>query len=221
MIKLLILYPISFVVAVLLVMTWYNMISVIRGAFRNLLSIPRTVNEPVGRWTSTTDSTTSTSSTHPPYEEGDYCDAEHGGVVSGRVEPRENVLGTAIEAARRSGYSIREVADALRALGSAGTHAAQAGRDFQEAIRGINSGIGPMSDYQIGRVRRVTIELLDGRDISIEDANVTMTIEQETLNHHSFGGRIDATVVVNEERNVNVEVNPETFFEAIRLIRED
>lgn len=145
---------------------------------------------------------TSTTSTFWPYEENRICRAARD--------------------TRHLGFSTRDAAQAIRAMGQAGVRAGRAARAFQRAISNLPNRGDIMSEYQMGRVDRLLITMPDGNEITVESPVVEIYIEQETLEHFSSGSRVaDRSVVVNEEIRARVGVREDQFFEAIRLIRED
>lgn len=80
------------------------------------------------------------------------------------------------------------------------------------------------SYYDIGIVRKITIVSSSGQTIEIGDAEVTVTIESETLPHYTstIDGRNLATYpTVNQTRRVEIKTREDVREELMRLIRED
>lgn len=79
------------------------------------------------------------------------------------------------------------------------------------------------SQFDMGVVSKVTITMSDGNEMSFDNAVVNVNLEQETINHYSFGNPVpDKSVVLNERTNIDITTNnEEDFFKAVRLIREE
>jgi len=80
------------------------------------------------------------------------------------------------------------------------------------------------SYYDIGVVHKVTIEGSNGQIIEIGDAEVSVTIESETLPHYAAtidGRRLASYPTVNQTRKVEVKTREDVRQELFRLIRSD
>lgn len=81
------------------------------------------------------------------------------------------------------------------------------------------------SFYQIGVVHKVTIESGMGQIIEIKDAEVSITIESETLPHYTAttidGRRLASYPTVRQDRKVEIKTREDIREELMRMIRED
>jgi hypothetical protein len=73
--------------------------------------------------------------------------------------------------------------------------------------------------YALGRVPKITIEMPDGSEVIVQDANVLVNIEQEHLDCHILTGGW-SRVVASENRTVEIKTNNPTE-DLMRLIRGD
>jgi hypothetical protein len=84
------------------------------------------------------------------------------------------------------------------------------------------------SYYEIGVVHKVTIESGKGQIIEIKDAEVSVTVEKETLPHYSMVGGKRVVVSgqeISQNRKVEIktreDVGEDVRDKLMRLIRED
>ena len=78
-----------------------------------------------------------------------------------------------------------------------------------------------MSDpIQIGLVRDVVITTTDGKQFTIDNAIVSVSIQENYLEHTGLTGE-RKRFTINRQSFVNLGVEPDVYFNAIRLIRED
>ena len=79
------------------------------------------------------------------------------------------------------------------------------------------------SFYQIGVVHKVTIESGMGQILEIKDAEVSVTVESETLPHYTMvgGERVVSRQEINQTRKVEIKTREDVRDELMRLIREN
>jgi len=133
--------------------------------------------------------------------------------------------------------SFEEARRALRAIASAAVSSVKDARTYEEAIATIEAGLNyeealsaikaareDMSNYTIGRVAQVTIEVGNGEVVVVDNVDVRLEIEQEHLDHYAMqnGSRVVTSRELGaENKSVTLTVNPIEAEELIRLIRTD
>lgn len=77
--------------------------------------------------------------------------------------------------------------------------------------------------YAIGMVHKVVLVYPDGHEIEINNAEVTVDVETETMHHYSLEGgmRHRMSVPMSEHKKVSIKTNDNVHEELIRLIRGD
>lgn len=80
------------------------------------------------------------------------------------------------------------------------------------------------SFYSLGVVPEVKVLLENGETLTVTNADVTIEIEQETIDHYSIGSdgvRARSRMVMSESKKVKIQVGSLEPEELMRLIRDE